>query len=105
MGSQPAGEIRSESVQGTIASRRLVFFGKPENSLIWLLTWMIALQSLPGVVLRCGDQCRLGAPWQKATGWLTNAPWLEVVERRHCDRTCPAHIKLVGKVLMDGRWI
>ena len=30
---------------------------------------------------------------------------MSFVEQRHCEHTCPHHIKLVGKVLIDGCWI
>ena len=45
-----------------------------------------------------------GAPWRKLTGWLTNAPFLEVVEQRHDDK-CEYHEKLEGKVYKDGEWV
>ena len=69
---------------------------------MWLLSFMLALRALPGVELLAGDQCRLGAPWQKPTGWLTNAPFLNIVTQKHCHTTCPNHVKLTGKIWIDG---
>ena len=76
----------------------------PETSILWDTPCMKALRALPEVSLRCGDQCKLGASWRKPTGWLTNAPFLEVVEQRHDDK-CEYHEKLEGKVYKDGEWV
>ena len=74
----------------------------PETSILWGTPCMRALRALPEVSLRCGDQCKLGAPWQKPAGWLTNAPFLEVVEQRHDDR-CKYHEKLDGEGVQERR--
>ena len=54
----------------------------PERSHIWQLSNIKALRKALGVKLLVGDQCTLGAPFQKGTGWLTNADWMDVVTGR-----------------------
>ena len=58
-----------------------------EASLMWEFSPLVSLVSLPGVSLFTGDQCALGGCggcYTKPTGWLSNAPWLNVVcERCH----------------------
>ena len=49
----------------------------------------------PGVSLFTGDQCALGGSCTKPIGWLSNAPWLNVVCKR-CPPEHPKHEPLVG---------
>ena len=75
----------------------------PEESLMWKFSPLVSLAQLPGVSLYKGDQCALGGIYQKPTGWLSNAPWMNVVCRR-CPPTHPKHPPLVGfGETFDGR--
>ena len=95
---------RLDSVMAKIAraqARAGGFFSieNPERSFMWDLEPLKALANLKGVRFVCGDQCCFGGPYRKPTAWLTNAPWLAVLERR-CpgSPTHPAHSPLVGRV-------
>ena len=72
----------------------------PEHSLLWKMPGVIKLEGLPNVKRYSGDQCRLGAPWVKPTSWLSNAPWMEVVQVRR-GPGCPQHQPLRGTTLDD----
>ena len=58
-----------------------------------------------GVSLFTGDQCALGGFYTKPIGWLSNAPWLNVVCKR-CPPEHPKHEPLVGFAeTYDGRQV
>ena len=77
----------------------------PEASLMWKFSPLVSLASLPGVSLLTGDQCALGGFYTKPTGWLSNAPWLNVVCKR-CPPEHPKHQPLMGFAeTFDGRQV
>ena len=64
-----------------------------------------ALLTLPNVNLIKGEQCCVGRIYRTATGWCTNAPWLEFLQQ---DGTDPSahheHTVLQSKTLgPDGQ--
>lgn len=68
----------------------------PEKSFIWIYKPLALLRRLDGVRFLVGDQCMFGGEYRKPTGWLTNAPHLQCLEKR-----CPGgpgheHPALVG---------
>ena len=69
----------------------------PENSLLWLLPSMLRLRAVPGARATVGDQCCFGGAYIKSTLWLSNAPWISILERR-CpgEPDHPPHIVLRG---------
>ena len=76
----------------------------PEDSLIWQLQPMRSLARLLVKVL--GDQCAFGGLWRKPTAWLTNAEWLQFLQRRCPGPPTHRHQPLVGKTCThDGRVI
>ena len=77
----------------------------PEASLMWKFSPLVSLASLPGVSLFTGDQCALGGCCTKPTGWLSNAPRLNVVCKR-CPPEHPKHEPSVGFAeTSDGRQV
>jgi hypothetical protein len=84
----------------------LVSIENPEESWMWEYGPVKALREIPGVVTFVGDQCVLGGPYIKATSWLTNAPFMNIVVGR-CPGmpTHPRHEVLRGMVRNDtGGW-
>lgn len=86
-------------------SERQVRLGKyfsvenPEDSYIWQLKSFRRLIKLEGVSVRFIrlDQCAYGGPYKKATGVVTNCPWLG--PGRRCSNAPPhLHTTLQGKV-------
>ena len=72
---------------------------------MWKFSPLVSLASLPGVSLFTGDQCALGGFYTKPIGWLSNAPWLNVVCKR-CQPEHPKHEPLVGFAeTSDGRQV
>ena len=70
---------------------------------MWKFSPLVGLASLPGVSLFTGDPCALGGFSTKPVGWLSNAPWLNVVCKR-CPPEHPKHEPLVGFAeTCDGR--
>ena len=70
----------------------------PHTSIVWKTKALKALARKPKVTFIRGDQCVFGAPSVKPTGWLTNAPFLRVLER-----CCPGAPEHVGHVRLEGR--
>jgi len=52
----------------------------PARSFIWLFHPLVSLAKLSGAKLIIGDQCLHGGLYTKPTGWLTTAPFLQVLE-------------------------
>ena len=75
----------------------------PKRSYLWNFRPIASILRLPEVELKCGDQCCLGGFYRKATGWASNAPWLDVVKLR-----CPGfpehprHLTIEGFVYRPG---
>ena len=74
----------------------------PLGSIIWWTPAMKRVAAMPGVKPSDGDQCIGGGPYRKPTRWLTNAPWLKVLER-WCpgEPDHPEHITLEGYMEME----
>jgi len=77
----------------------------PARSYIWLFHPLVSLAKLAGAKLIIGDQCLHGGLYRKPTGWLTTAPFLQVLEG--CCPGPPSHPRhpaLQGwAVAPDGR--
>jgi len=69
----------------------------PEESYLWELKSFKRLAKLDGVRFVVLDQCAYGGPYKKATGVLTNCPWLYQA-RRCADAPPHHHTVLEGKV-------
>ena len=69
--------------------------GNPEASLMWKFSPLANLANFRGVSLFMGDQCALGGFYAKPIGWLSNAPWLNVMCKR-CPPEHPKHEPLAG---------
>ena len=54
----------------------------PECSFVWDLPCFKQIASCRGCRLYCGDQCCFGGLYKKASAWLSNAPWLKLLELR-----------------------
>ena len=54
----------------------------PERSFIWLYKPMAKLSKTEGVQFVVGDQCMFNGEYRKPTGWLTNAPHLQILAKR-----------------------
>ena len=54
----------------------------PERSYLWSFGPMVALAKLQGASFIVGDQCCHGGLYAKPTGWLTTAPFLQVLAAR-----------------------
>ena len=54
----------------------------PESSYLWLYKPIARLFGLGGVKLYTGDQCRYMCQYVKPTGWLSNATFFEILEKR-----------------------
>lgn len=67
----------------------------PESSYLWLYKPIARLFALGGVKLYTGDQCRYMCQYVKPTGWLSNATFFEILERR-----CPGPQQHVHSPLM-----
>lgn len=67
----------------------------PESSYLWLYKPIAKLFALGGVKLYTGDQCRYMCQYVKPTGWLSNATFFEILERR-----CPGPQQHVHSPLM-----
>ena len=76
----------------------------PALSYAWEYSPIKTLSTLPGVSWHNGAQCRFGCAYVKATGWLTNAPWMSFLVGG-----CPGQPEHVrhpvweGKATLNGR--
>ena len=68
----------------------------PENSYIWLYGPVKRLLQLEGVKLFKGDQCAYMGEFVKPTGWLSNAPFMRIVEKRCPGKPTHVHEPLIG---------
>lgn len=71
----------------------------PENSYIWMYGPVKRLLQLEGVRLFKGDQCAYMGEFVEPTGWLSNADFLKMVEKRCPGRPLHYHEPLVGFTL------
>ena len=71
----------------------------PGGSYIWLYEPVKRLLQLEGVKLYKGDQCAFMGEYVKPTGWLSNARFMEVIERRCPGRPEHQHEPLIGFTL------
>ena len=67
----------------------------PESSYLWLYKPIARLFALVGVKLYTGDQCRYMCQYVQPTGWLSNATFFEILEKR-----CPGPQQHVHSPLM-----
>jgi len=54
----------------------------PERSYLWTFSPMVPLAKLRGATFVVGDQCCHGGLYRKPTGWLTTAPFLQLLAAR-----------------------
>lgn len=71
----------------------------PEGSYIWLYGPVKRLLQLDKVRLIAGDQCQFMGEFVKPTGWLTNAEFPQVLQRRCPGRPTHKHEPLMGFTL------
>lgn len=68
----------------------------PAGSYIWLYGPVKRLLQLEGVRLFVGDQCMFMGEYVKPTGWLSNANFMQVLQRRCSGRPNRQHEPLMG---------
>ena len=104
-------------VEGNLLARRMAQLARiqhrlgrcwsienPAGSYMWDFAPLVDLAKCPGVIRVVGHQCCFGAEHRKETAWLTNAPWVRVLDERCPGPPAhPRHPALTGRaVAPDG---